>query len=750
MHLLPRTVADSHVTDAARVVVQEALDELLALGDEHAVGLLLDRKALRLTDAECRRVPVAPWRVAYELLQDHASGTNARRSNASAIVADTSAPLGVRLRVALAERIALAPLGGDTATLFTRVTGVGAELSSTAAAVGAALAHTGLESASRLTMAAQNPARFAATSSRAAAYSVLAGGASPKARSIEPDGLAPTIIDDLIDAGGTVEGGSSSVRIEVPGMPSMSLSAYVEARTRPEALSTDAVVALEFSEEAYRRYIEGDDAAAAVLVGSRLADAEIARSIRRGDIPAGEAQDPLLRELLEVIRSPGQADPSVSLLDDASTWGVLISNGVRPPAGGGAQSDRYLDLLALNHARDALFAWEWQRAQDVARDRLRGARHEAARDELLNIIACALWLQNKPEPALAALDSALEGEYTDALLTNAAVVASELEHGRAIDRFVKIAREAPSAHQRAMAAERALLLWANDDARVWASEGETLPADILAAIRPLIGERIPSERYLRILKTLAAHDSIWFAAQPPQAFATNAGSVEVRIFQARARGIEEFVAELSKALRADHADKWVIEERDSIVDTAIGILAEQSDELGAAMFGITLLKGEIPLEPRQRVPLTCLTVIAMVQHIDTDEGEPKDEFIDWILGAKRTLASLEGHDRQILEPMVSLAGDELARTFARARARQIDQARDMLVRVNAQLSGVPAWQINHEKVGELTRPLAMFCRDTWKILHKVRPLISDAHLLRSVDELMRLASDLTSRAENLR
>ena len=47
-------------------------------------------------------------------------------------------------------------------------------------------------------------------------------------------------------------------------------------------------------------------------------------------------------------------------------------------------------------------------------------------------------------------------------------------------------------------------------------------------------------------------------------------------------------------------------------------------------------------------------------------------------------------------------------------------------------------------------PLSKFCSETWQVLHKVRPLISDRDLLHAIDELMGVASNLGAMAVKLR
>lgn len=494
----------------------------------------------------------------------------------------------------------------------------------------------------------------------------------------------------------------------------------------------------------------GDDDAIEALPERRRRDAKIARSLKQGETPTEDPLDPVLAALLAVLRGGGAIAPTSELLTDRSTWALLIPlGGVSGPTSG-ADGEEFADLVALTRARKALFEWDWDRSQSLARDGLRGARREAVRDELLNIVACSLWLQGDHERALAALDRALEGDYSDALLTNAAVVASELEHRIAIDRFVKIAREAPGPHQRAMAAERALMLWVTDEDRIWDDDRETLPEEILSTLRSLISELIPDERYIRIIRTLATHDDEWLASQPEAAFGAHATTAPVRIFRARAQGLEDFAAALARELGNGGAEKWVEEERDSVVTAAIDILVNRGGEMSAAFFGMTLIQAEIPMEPLQRVSLNCLTVASITQSIDTDVAEPKDECIDWVNWARTEFPKLSEDHREVAAPLIQIAGEALARTYGRARAAQLAQAREVFEKVEGQLRAMYSHQINHEAVQEIMTPISALCHDSWTVLNKVRALISDRDLLEAIDGIMALASDLGNKAVRIR
>lgn len=738
--------ASPHLTDDCVESLSVRWQNMLQV-PRNVVGVLLDREPLGLSLSDALALPIEAWRVRYEFLRGGTADALERQALAMQLVQDLAAPRGVRIRVAVAEGLDLTLIDPQVADLFSTV--------DTSAAATATIANDLVEANStdalRLRQAAESPESVAVISSTAAVLAEVGGTPSPTAEAIEVADLPTSIIDDLIDRGvRRFDLTSVPAEAHVDGVPDLSLHAYVRGRLAPSDLSADEVVVLQFASEAYRRYVSGDDDVAGALPQRRLNNARVARSLKRGDIPTDVPNDELLVEMISLIESDGTESPSEALLADSSVWSALIAHGVvgsTQPLGTAAH---FADVSALHGARSALFEWDWAKAARLSRERLRGAKREAVRDELLNIMACALWLQGRHEPALGALDSALEGEYSDALLTNAALVAAQLEPSEAVDRFVKLAREAPNAQQRAMAAERALVLWQNDDDRIWDDEDDGIPEEILEALRPLIGQPIADDRYRRIVSVLASNDDEWLAAQPMTAFGTHSETATVRVYKARAEGIVEFVTALGDELKRPGYENWVAEERDNLVSVAVKVLIDNNHELGAAFFGMTLVEANIPMEPTQRIPLVCLTVAAISQNIDTDEGEPNDVFIDWVVNAKQELAGLDEDRRDTFEPLVALAGDSLGRSFARARTRQITEAVEAFDKVTGQLRTMPSWQINHQAVQEFMAPISQFCRESWDVLSKVRPLVGDPRLLGAVDAVMTAVSDLSNRAVKVR
>jgi acyl carrier protein phosphodiesterase len=527
-----------------------------------------------------------------------------------------------------------------------------------------------------------------------------------------------------------------------------SLLAYAVFSDSTAPIEVRALVALRFGSVAVQRYLADTAATPESLSGDLAQDV---RDLREElyQLESGVLAGPAVKQLLDLISADQERQASETLLSDRSVWQLLLDLDVAGNPSSGPLGEEFAGLSAIKRSSDALFEWRWDEARSMARDGLRHARREDVRDELLNIMACALWLQGEPEPALAALDNALEGAYTDALLINASVIASELEHASAMDRLVRLAREAPSAHQRAVAAERALILWDKQDDRIWEDEDddEGLPIEIRDALRTLISESLPEDRYLRLLRVLANRDDAWLAARNDRDFGVNANpesvnSPAVRVLRARAVGLEKYLEVLTAELGRPNAPAWIAHDRDGVVEAAIEVLIERIDELPAAFFGLTVLDANLPLTASQSVPLKSLVVTSIASHLASEEGEPNLRFIDLVVQASRALSDLDEHDRMRMSGLVDMGADSLARAYFLSRANQMREARTAFRMLELRVAGLPRFQINWQAVREASAPISAFCTNTYNILNRIRPHVSDNDLRDAVTALMSQASDL--------
>lgn len=726
------------VEDVVRAEIAAMLEQR-----RHALGLLLDAGALALGLDDCLSLPIEPWRVRYEFLARADAEPRFSSILAVAIIRDPETPYGVKLAVALRTSADVPEWSPELGTLLGTDRASSADLRAAAHHVASALMTARVPSAQRLKLAAYSPHAVGTQTTSGAVLSALTDSpAHGQAILITPN-VPSSIVDDLIDRRVTLDlaGVSQSVN---PANAAITPT-YIKARVDPKALTSEELVELRFEHEAIRRFLAGDDSARAAIPEPMLADAEALRGVLSGDPRAATGRTPLVRELVSLLASPTTSAPSDALLGDPSVWRPLIDAGVPANGSGGARNAEYAGVSALVRSAQALYEWRWEEARHLAREGLRSSRREAVRDELLNVIACSFWLDGEPDLALSALDNALEGEYTDELLVNASVVASELEHHTARDRLVRIAREAPSVHQRSMAAERALFLWLNDDARIWEEDDEGLPIEIRDALRPLIREELPDDRYLRLLRVLAFHDDEWLAGQGMNMFGRRSTSAMVRVFKARASGLDDFARALAAEIRAGSTEEWLLRERDSIVESATEVLFERNDEFAAAFFGLSLIDADLPMAASQSIPLRCLTVASITSNIDSDESEPNLRFIDLVVGCSRDVHLVDEDDQDRMWRLITIAAERLAAAYFGHRAEQFDDAMEAFRMIMVRVGSIPTRNLNKVAVRENLAPIREFLHDTWVILNKLRPHLEDYQLASAVDSIISQASDAETR-----
>ena len=243
-----------------------------------------------------------------------------------------------------------------------------------------------------------------------------------------------SLTDDLIDArrltAAAVRRIPESAKVRVCGGAPVALRSYLLARLDPEALDDASVVALRFSEEAERRYIEkGNPAFKKALSESRRQRLESMRTLREGRpldrhaedrLRSEDPQGRLLAQVSSMLRTGAAAGLASELHEDGSVVELIAS--ATEAVGLQELPERLAAPVALRRAIDRIFCWDWEGAAEQARMGLRRASRESVRDELLNLLAYALWELGNDDAAVAALNKAIDGQYNSALISNRRVV----------------------------------------------------------------------------------------------------------------------------------------------------------------------------------------------------------------------------------------------------------------------------------------------------------------------------------------
>ncbi len=532
-------------------------------------------------------------------------------------------------------------------------------------------------------------------------------------------------------------------------------SAYIRARLDPTLLKDSELEELNHTAELARRaYTIGNVArldspgpdAAAIYYRQLL-------GLQRGQTEEVGAlmNHPTLAAVVQSIRE-GTARPEA--LADPTTWKTLT------PLIRAKHEANYPEAASRWHlvnAVECVYAWKWELAADSARAVLRLAEEEEVRDEALNILAFSLYQTGQDEAAIAALERALEGEYTVNLQANAGVIAEHLAPTVALEHVTRLAAEAPTTELKLAAARRALTIWTMDRP-IWAEDDDEedsneLPPHLVAILRELIALPIPPEDHRWVAKLLASVDSEWLAHRPNTSGVPNADTHEHKVYVARAStDPEAFVAALRAALLERGEDeKWLVEERDAFVTGLTSLVFETEGAIGPAIFAYQAIEQDLPMRSFNKVVLTAAAVVSIVQHVAEQEGEPSDHMLDLLQGARTELSSLADDEKSMAEGLLNTAFDAYARGVANARQKGVQAAVEAASQLEAQLSLVPRYRINSSAVAEATQPIRDFLGNTLSALQRAQEVAVSEDLKEALGEFrsnvqeLRNAVDIMSR-----
>lgn len=503
--------------------------------------------------------------------------------------------------------------------------------------------------------------------------------------------LDAAVVDDLVDTG-TVD----AAVLLAAGWDEQR-SSYLRARLVPGSMTDDEVGRAGHVEEAARRAFLSAEPSALDALGDgpgvrHFRALSALRRRRPGDVVLDDVRPearPVVAGLLATAELAGAGQLSgatlpAAVVDDPTAWPILLDL-----AGGNRIAlspdlrDRhpaFAEWLALQLAREHLFTGEWRRALEAADECLALSRLEEIRDEALNLRACALHYLGEDAAAIAALEEAIEGAYSEALLTNIGIVAAGLRPEVAAAHLGRLVDEAPTTAMRLAAAARAVAIWAASDTASWRqSDTGRLPDAIRGPLRRLVADDIPVDDFRPLAALLATNDGTWLADAASLARSPNRRTLEARFYVARAKDLFDVVDVMAGAIRAGSPPQWLLDERDALRDAAVDILFENLDDPDNTFGAVALAMEEkgVLADERDAVLFGLLGLAGVTFHLTTRGEEIADRYVDLLHDLRKRRSSLPADDRDRLEAVVELATRRVAINRIDARRRILDQAIDV-------------------------------------------------------------------------
>jgi tetratricopeptide (TPR) repeat protein len=577
-------------------------------------------------------------------------------------------------------------------------------------------------------------------------------------RTEDIDDVPLPLLDDLLDT--TAVAGD----VALAGSTDPHRTRYLYARIAPGMLDDADIEQLEHNDEHARRIFCQADPQALEAAGqsAALRHYRSLLAFARGEQGALEDLHPQARpaveDLLGLRAAKAEGRPlsqalGETLLADPSMWPVLIDiagpTALKPTPELQRRFPEFAEWLALHEAREHLFLGEWHAAANAAERCLVLAKAEAVRDEALNLKACALHNRGEDAQAIAALEKAIEGAHSEALLANIGIVAAGLEPEVAARHLGVLIDEAPTTPLRAAAAHRALTIWSSVDTGSWRnSDNSPLPDAFQDALRRLVLAPLELEDFRCFASVLARYDSEWFASEPNIASSPHAGSLEARFYVARAQDLVRMIEVMGKAIAHGSPPQWILDERDSLRSAALDILFENLDEPDS-MFGtvaLAMVDNAVLADQEDRVLFTALGIAGITHHLSERNEEVADRVVALLHQLRGDWQQLHGEDRERIESLVELATRRVAINLLHARARDFDEGVDVF---NAAIDlggnaepGSPAYMEALRRFDAT----ANMCRSIRDELRRWVPIVDHEGVRDELNKLIEMTRDLEGRA----
>ena len=385
---------------------------------------------------------------------------------------------------------------------------------------------------------------------------------------------------------------------------------------------------------------------------------------------------------------------------------------------------------SLVAAMDYLWQWKWQEAGEAAKSVLMETNREDLRDEALNVLAAAEAMSGNFDKAESALRQAVEGEWNFALQQNLGIIAMTTDPALATSQSSYWLDAAETADDRESAIFFVLKMWSDHRA-----EDEEVPEEILGSFRSALGSQLSEETFAFLGTFLAQRDSEWTSKPSNWATSPHATSLTAELVMARAEGLETFVEFLIEQADATHPE--IVRERDRLINGLVEAMFDEDPAIGAASMGLGLVDGGVPCNSLNTALLRMLTVREICMYFNENDGEPKVEFLDYLIEVHAYTKTLEDPDlKEYLEDVLSNSASMFAFGYVRGRYKELDHFDEPLSMI---LAMSQRWgsrrRLNKPEARGIAAEIQSWATEVRAVVHKIQTLPINEDVSKFVVEL---------------
>lgn len=332
-------------------------------------------------------------------------------------------------------------------------------------------------------------------------------------------------------------------------------------------------------------------------------------------------------------------------------------------------------LLSIEH----LLEWRWSEAKDTAKQVLRDTQSEDLRDEALNVIAAANALLGDIDAGIAALKQAVEGQWNYSLQQNLGILALKADPQLAANQSTYWLDASQSVDDRERAIFLVISMWASAED----NEGEIdIPGRIRESFRQALGSEISDSTFAMLGLFLARHDSDWVSEPANWMSSPHFGTDRAALIMARAEGYGEFVDYLVE--KSASQEPAIVQARDNLISQFVDAMFDEESAMWAAGFALNMVEQGLPCDSLNTALLRAMAVREICIYLRENKGEPKDEFINWLLEVKQFASQQTDDDlKAFITDILAGASTLFILGFITARDAEIDRFAEPLTTVHA-------------------------------------------------------------------
>jgi len=268
-----------------------------------------------------------------------------------------------------------------------------------------------------------------------------------------------------------------------------------------------------------------------------------------------------------------------------------------------------------------------------------------------------------------------------------------------------------------------------------------LPEKIRDSFRAALSEQLSLETFALLGLFMARNDPEWAASPSNWIGSPHASSDVAELIMARAEGFETFIDFLIESTTNETTE--VVRAREGFISELIDVMFDEEPAMWAASLAIGFIDRGLPCDSLNNALLRLLAIREISMYFRNADGEPKDEFVNWLLDVNTYLETVDDEElRNYVRELLAGSTTLFMIVYLTARDAEINQMADPLQTIHSMSqSWMTRRRLNKPQARSLAQSTLQWSKETARMISQFRrlPLPND-DVRGSLDDMSRRQS----------